>query len=106
MAELGVDEGRRMRQLSLLQEWRRVLGDAGYVTLVSVAPPMGLLVRDPSIEHRWIEISTNGLVIVFEKDELGRVQSEYHLLYKGESSKVGPSSRVALQAAAAYLHSA
>lgn len=102
-ADVRIDAERRASQLALLQEWRSVLDRAGYRTLLSASPPMVLLVRQPKIEHRWIAISANCLLIVFERDELGGVRSDYHLLPRGTSDGVGPSARAALQAAAQYL---
>jgi hypothetical protein len=101
--ETGVDMERRTLQLSLVQEWRRVLDRAGYRTMLSVSPPIVLLVRAPGIEHRWLSISTNGLLIVFEKNELGGIRSEYHLLPKGAEDSVGPAATAALHAATQYL---
>jgi hypothetical protein len=103
-SEQGVDVERRTRQLSLLQEWRRVFERAGYGTQLSVLPPMVLHVRTPAIEDRWIAISPNGLLTVFEKDDSGRVRSDYHLLPKAATAgSVGPSARDALKAACKYL---
>ncbi len=103
LSEPGVDAERRMRQLALLQEWRGVLDRAGYGTLLSLSPPMLLQVRMPNIEDRWIALSPNGLLIVFEKNDLGGVRSDYHLLPNGAGDSTGPSARVALQAATKYL---
>jgi len=102
-SESGVDFERRARELSLLQEWRSVLDRAGYGTLLSVSPPMLLQVRKPNIDDRWIALSPNGLLIVFEKNDDGGVCSDYHLLPKGAGDSSGPSARVALQAATKYL---
>jgi hypothetical protein len=101
--ETGPDGGRRERQLELLQEWCRVLGDEGYVTLLSISPPMRILVRTPGLEHRWLAMATSGLLIVFEQDGAGRVRSDYHLIPKSRSDSAGPSARAALQAAIDHL---
>ncbi len=91
------------RQIVLLMEWRVALERAGYHTLLSLVPPMALIVSDPRLEERWIVVSPSGLLIVRELEACGRTWSRFHLLQRAEGDVDGPNSAIALAAAREHI---
>lgn len=93
----------RHRQLVLLMEWRLTLERSGYNTLLSLVPPMALIVSDPRLEERWIVVSPSGLLIVYELEPCGRTWSKFQLLQRTDSDVDGPSTAIALAAATEHI---
>jgi len=91
------------RRLVLLMEWRVALERAGYHTLLSLVPPMALVVSDPRLEERWMVVSPSGLLIVRELEACGRTWSRFHLLQRAEGDVDGPNSAIALAAARDHI---
>jgi hypothetical protein len=67
------------RQLIRLQHWRASMEADGYQTMLSVVPPCGLIVRDKQVADRWLALSPDRSLAVFQRDGAGNVRCQ-HLL--------------------------
>lgn len=71
--------GRNERDLMRLQHWRAQMEADGYQTMLSVVPPCGLIVRQKLVSDRWVALSVDRSLAVFQRDAAGNVRCQ-HLL--------------------------
>lgn len=72
-------ESTQEHHLRVIQAWRAGIDARGYKTMLSAVPPFGLIVRRPDDTARWIVLSPNRTIALFEQDASGHVRCEYQL---------------------------
>jgi hypothetical protein len=93
----------QQRHLRRLQRWRETIDREGYITMLSVVPPFGLIVRRRELPDRWLALSPNRSLAIFEQEENGHAECRYHLVEALGCTSDATSAIVALDTVRQHL---